>query len=498
MKQSLFLAVAFAAAFASCSNDDLVSGSKPGKTPISFNVQKQNITRGTNLETLNHYNFGVWAYKVQGKNNDLADAEVMNNYLVGYSDGTKVGYDKTNATTWQNTTSSVDDHVSPWFYEGLGTGEYKYTGDAGYYTTSSVNYLSNNTRQILRYWDLAYVKTNFYAYAPYNKQVTFTKGPKDGSSSMNFGPKVIRDGYDEPLNDTYNEFDRSLSEYMYAGVQATNADLNDVTVNFKHMGAQLFIRFYEDIKDYRVEIIDLDADNGKLKDDLTNSYATKGIQVAPAKLNGTTYDKAQYYTTQGATVTFQESDASASYEAKWNGSTQVGTPLMFQIPTAGKNTSADAPANLESINNHNVIQQVADNPESQKYSYSPTIYYPVAQPTTSETGFTFHVSYRLIAETNNEVITVHNATVFIPAMDDNNQYIAAWQPDTKYTYTFKITKNTTGTTNPDGTDGLIDPTDPTPSNIKALYPIVFDGATVDDYTPKGYDPELSKDTNYKH
>lgn len=61
----------------------------------------------------------------------------------------------------------------------------------------------------------------------------------------------------------------------------------------------------------------------------------------------------------------------------------------------------------------------------------------------------------------------------------DGQYITVWQPNIKYTYTFKFTKNTSGTTDP-GTD--IDPTDPTPSSTQALFPIVFDAATIEDFT----------------
>lgn len=497
MKQSLFLAVAFAAAFASCSNDDLVSGSKPGKTPISFNVQKQNITRGTqNLEDLNHYNFGVWAYKVQGKNTDLADAEVMNNYLVGYSDGSSIGYDKNGATTWASTAGTQDDHTAPWFYEHLGTSEYTYESDGGFYKKTDADYMSKNASQILRYWDLAYKNTNFYCYAPYNKNVTFEHA--SGNSTMTFGgANTIRDGYDKPLNTDYNHYDRSLSEYMYAGVQAVNANLQDVTVPFKHMGAQLFLRFYEDIKDYKVEIIDLNADHGTLASGFSNDYNTKGIQLAPAEKEGENYKKAEYYTTQGATVTFNESDASATYVAKWDGSTKTGTPLMFLIPTEVNSTN-DTPANLAEYESHKIIPEKATD-GNQTFSYSPTIYYPVAQPADSKTGFTIHVSYRIIAEDNKEVVTVHNATVFVPASgklnesDTEETQIAAWQPNTKYTYTFKITKNTTGSTNP---EGEIDPTNPTPSTTKALYPIVFDGATVEDYTEVKSNPVISENTDY--
>lgn len=492
MKKSLLLAIA-ALALVGCSRHSLVTDPSEanGKlVPVEFSVQRQNMTKATNLEAVKHYNFGVFAWKVNGSNS-LADAEVMNNYLVGYSNGTDKGYDMANATTYKNATSSLDDHFSPWFYEGLGTKEYTKPG-AKFYQTTDTDYMSNNEYQYLRYWDLAYGNTNFYAYAPYNKNVTFTHA--SGESTMTFGSaNTIRDGYDEPLNSAYSAYSRTLGEYMYAGVHATNADLKDVVVPFAHMGAQLLLRFYEDVPGYKVELIDLNEDNGTIKNGVTGDV-TKGIQLTPAKVGTPSYTTGSYYTTQGATVTFAEADAKPTYTPNWTGSTTSETPLMFLVPVAGKSTAADAPANLTAYNGHNIIPEVVAT-GTQVYSYSPTIYYTVAQPTTSETGFTMHVSYRIIAEDNQEVITVHNATVHIPYKDSSDKLITVWQPNNKYVYTFKITKNTTGTTNP---GGVIDPTDPTPSTTKSLYPIVFDNATIEDYTLSASESDLSKEgtTNY--
>lgn len=478
MKKSLILAVA-AIVMASCSSDELVNKPTTGETPIAFSVEKANITRGTqNLEATGHYNFGVWAYKY--KNGSTSSAVVMENYLVGYSDGNDTGYDKEKATTWAGSTNSVEDHVSPWFYEGLGKDEYT-TSNSKFYQKGQTAYMSKNSKQILRYWDLAYATTNFYAYAPYNANVTFEESTK----TMTFGAtNTIRDGYDNPLNDAYKDFDHTLSEYMYAGVKAINSELKDVNVPFKHMGAQVNIRFYEDIPNYRVEIIDLDADNGKLADGVTAGYVTKGIQATPAekKENGS-YEKSSYYTTNGATIEFSNG-ATPTFTPSTEGSTTTQENLMFKVPTTNLDETT--------ISGHKLIPEATSS--NQKYSESATKYYPVAQPTNSKTGFTFHISYRIIAEDNHEIITVHNATVFVPAKD-GNEFIAAWQPNNKYTYTFKITKNSTGTTNPD-TD--INPVDPTTSTTKGLYPIVFDGATIEDYTEKTPASDISKeeDTNY--
>ena len=443
------IALAVAAVLLSCSKDDVVKEpvvvQQETQVPIGFNVRKQNITRSASLETSRHYNFGVWAWTIQSLESQ-ADAEQMNNYLVGYSDGISIGYDKTGAST-----------SSPWFYEKLGKTEYTYNGTAGFYKADQTAYMSANPTQALQYWNRAYDKTNFYCYAPYDADVTFTKGAT--TSTMTFpGASTIRDGYDEPLDSAYLTFDRSLSEFMYAGVQATNANLATVTVPFRHMGAQLFIRFYEDIPGYKVEMTDL-------------SSSAKGIQAEPAIKSETAYTKGSYYTTQGATITFAEATAAPTYTPNWTGSTAVQRPLIFKIPQADLSTASQAPANLTNFaglgtTTHHIIQEKAAS-GTQEYSYSPTIYYPVAQPSTSTTGFTFHISYRLIAEDNKEVITVNDAAVHVPAFGtivsataetpSQPSAITVWQPNMRYVYTFKITDQT-------------------------LSPIVFDAATLGDYT----------------
>jgi hypothetical protein len=610
MNKSLILALAAAATFAACSTDELVNENvdarHTGQVPIEFSVEKQNITRAANLESVDHYNFGAWAWKVDGKNATAnPDMEVMNHYLVGWSNNSNKGYfvNESKTTTYATTTGSYLDHVSPWFYEGLGTSEYTHTNTANpsFYSKDSANYVSNNANQYLRYWDLAYNQTNFYCYAPYKhdgstdaEKVTFSHAA--GNSKMTFGAEVIRDGYDSPLNSNYNDTRRSLSEFMYAGVKGVNANLSDIDVSFKHMGAQLFIRFYEDIPGYKVEIIDLCADNGTPKSGITGDLK-KGIQATPAiqtaapvkytvetaatynasiggewtastikvdatyyvaedqeVIDGTknvgdvkteavyytsdeidahnallkkpgdmitpgSYSNGSYYYTHGATVTFPESDPStdnAIYTENWtDGKTyDHKKPLMFLVPRTGTDYMTwgrGAKGNLTEYiglnsTKHYVIQEKSAS--DQLYSYSPTIYYPVSQPeggvtATTGTGFTFHVSYRIIAEDNKEVTTVHNATVHVPCIGNAsatdgdtptaNQWITVWQPNVKYTYTFKITRNSNGTTNP---QTEIDPTDPKVDDTVALYPIVFDKADIEDWTTNYSEYTVSEDTEY--
>lgn len=433
MKKTMILAAA-ALVLASCSSDELINSPKTaGDTPIAFSVDKKNITRATNLEALGHYNFGVWAYK-----KTPGTKIVMNNYLVGYSNGTDKGYENTGASTWDGSAGSEKDHKSPWFYENLGKDEYSYDG-ASFYKKSQTAYMSANEHQYLRYWDLSFATTEFYAYAPYRAEgVTFNNDTR----TITVAHAAQTAGYD----------DASLKEFIYAGAEATNADLKDVKLVFKHLGAQLNLRFYEDVPGYRIEIIDVDGTG-------------TGIQATPATMtdNGTskTYTKSEYYTDCGATIDYASNPNTPVATVNFTGANTTDANLVFAIPGNG------------------VIPEVVAT-GTQTYANSPTVYYPVAQPTTSETGFTFHVSYKLIAEDNGEVVVVNDARVYVPAKDGTT-YIAAWQPNTKYTYTFKITRNSTGNTDP----AYPDVNNPTVPATPTVYPIVFDGATVEDYTANG-------------
>lgn len=519
----LLLSAACLATLASCVETGYVdeSASVNKEVPINFVTKKSNITRATSLEATEHYNFGVWAQKI---GSSMTTQKVMENYLVGYTDQVSKGYYLNNATTWGDGSTQTDhsDHKSPWFYENLGKAQYTYADKtSGLYTKDDAKYMSANDYQYLRYWDLAYTNTYFYCYAPYNN---VTDGVKcvmnsDGTATMTMASKIIRDGYDKPLNSTYNKtddhpaYDRSLAEFMVGGYKALNSALSDVVIPFKHMGAQLFIRFYEDVPGYKVEVVDLSSDGGKFATGATVDQK-QGIQATPAVAGATAtdpYTLGQYYTTSGATVTFDDA-AEPTFTPSYDETTKVSDNLMFRAPsnTATDYETANVPAGYGSVDGknwtkvdgtqsatttHYVIPEVAAS-GTQDYAWSPTIYYPVAQPTTQTTGFTFHVTYRIIADDNKEVTTVHNATVFVPATgnakvdgtDKTDVTIARWESNTRYIYTFKITRNSTGSTQP---STQIDPANPTPSSDKSLFPIVFDGATISDYTTSESDHQIN-------
>lgn len=390
MKKTVFLAAA-AVALASCSSDELVNNSAVNEAPIAFNAGQKNITRAPFEDSFK--NFRVWAYKYKTDESTSTEisAKVMDNYQVSYKK------DDANKTVW--------------YYEGINS-------------------------QVLHYWDYSYDNTNFYAYAPYNKDVTFDTDNKQ----IKVPASVNTAGFTKE------------SEFVYAGNSVVKDKYNNpVALAFKRLGAIVNLKFYTDIKGYTVELIDADP-----------SVSGSAIQATPTadKIN-----KSDYYVSYEALIDYK--DDASNPKVKQTG-TPVQTNLKFELLT------------------DNTVPAAVTDGSTQNY-LEPKTYYAVAQPTESETGFTFHVSYKLTATDNSEVLTVRDARVFIPAKGTdkntgNTTYIAAWQPNTKYTYTFKITTNTNGKT----AEETINLEDPSVPSDAGLYPIVFDNITIEDMTNVEY------------
>lgn len=538
---NIFLLFAAVAMLSACSSDVLektaseTTPTSAEQTPIGFNAGLGNVTRATEsydaLESTGHYNFGVFAYKNTAAELDASTSQyIMPNYLVGYSNGgvatdgsteaTAVGYYKdAKNTTWQRNAGTDTDNKSPWFYDYLGTEQYTNSADNGYYKASQTAYMSGNANQFLTYWDLAYKTTDFYAYAPYNTKASFSvsdkkltvKGNADGTTSGS----LVTDGYDEPLNEAYKDKTSGLSGFMYASAHSTNAEQRDVKLQFNRYGsAQLLICFYESIPGWRVELLNLDdkttlGDHAGTVTSLYSGedYGKQGIQAVPAvktedtdnttNLSNVSYAAGQYATDiTGTSLDVDYSQTPAEASVTGEDYTKTGTNLMFKVPEADLSTADIAPANLDTksitnittntVTDYNKLIQEEVTSGEQKYSYSPTVYYPVEQPDYVEgttPGFTFHISFRMINEVTGEQINVHDASVFVPpylTADDGTTKIPItyWRNNTRYTYIFRITQDVNGTTDP---DTEIDPDAPTPDAGHALHAIVFEGVQVNSF-----------------
>lgn len=423
----------------SCANEDLVvdNSLKADKQQkgMCFSSSIKHITKAApaKLQDFKRYNFGVFGYKSTDPT-----YPVIENYLVGYNDdANKRGYYMTtdSQTTLGDKTETVDGQ-SYWSYEKLGYADYTYAGEDGYIKASETSLMSNYANQYLRYWDEAAPNTTFYAYSPYingSGTVTFDNGTK----VLTIPSQSLKDGYDQP----------QLYEYMWAAKTVAKDDYGkDVQLSFKRLNAKVNIKFWEDIEGYSIQIIDL-------KEGTYN-----GVQAAAAIYSGSAYSAGEYYSETGYSIDFSTSVISPVITETPGTTVNNLRPLVFKVPV-----------------------ETAIGTDKASASASPTTYF--ALPKNNTTGFTFHVSYELTSTTGEKII-VRNASVFVPSDKCN------WKANNAYTYVFRITKNSNGSTDSDD-DPSIDPTDPDVGSEKALYPIIFDGANVEDWTPDESDHTIS-------
>lgn len=430
IKYLIYISMAFA--LGSCASDSIVDAPASGNVgkarAIRFAVSQHNTTRASFLQDIGRYNFGIFGYKSNDKSKP-----VMDNYLVGYYDSVASrGYYMSLAT--QSTLGDreeVVDGKSYWAYENLGSSDYTYSGTAGYITAAQREYMSNHGHQDMVYWDEKAPYTNFYAYSPYiNGAGTATFNA--ASSKMSLPAISITDGYDN--SDAY--------EYMWAATSVSKDDYGkDVWLRFRRLNAKVNIKFYETIKGYSVRIIDL----------LEGTY--DGVQGTPAiRVDSVTYLPGEYY-------------SQAGYDIDFSGS--LNTPKL--IRTAEKTENNLRPLVFAAPSGE-LIGTTA-----QTATASPTTYY--ALPKDNDTGFTFHVSFQLISD-QGEILTVRNATAHVK-FDWCN-----WQPNTHYTYIFRIDDHIISKPDPIKPD----PTDPDDPE-EEMYPIVFDGVSVETWTPQENESE---------
>ena len=443
MKKSIFLAVA-AVAMTACSNDvDLGmkdANKQTADNAIGFEVRNSNMSRAQNLQDTKHYNFGVFAYK-----NVATNPAIMENYLVGYF-GTNVGYKTTSSDQTTSDQTTIDQSL--WAYEKLGYLDYTYAGTDGHYIKDNIEYMSNIDHQYLRYWDHSTSWTNFYGYAPYiNGSNTVTFDNKQ--HKMIFANGTIKAGIDDP----------SQFEYLYVAKNVAKGQYNaEVPLAFKHLNSKIRITFWEDIAGYSVKLIDLkDSPNVGISaapaTEGTPNYTYADIAKtasAEFEFSGATYTDYPTITASNYTLTTKYMGISDKDDANFGNNEYI----EFKTPTADPIASSKAAATENPLTNTN---------------YSTTVYYGI--PKTAESGLTFHVSFVLKNEQTQETITVKDARVFVAGKN------CKWEAGKQYTYVFRITKNATGTTdNP----RVINPGDPNPGT-QALYPIIFDGITVEDW-----------------
>ena len=428
MKKIYFiLAVAATFTFSSCMNDELVGGEQ-GKEEtltdaITFGGNTGKLTRatsntGTAAEMLdNHFK----VYGVKHVSSTWKDA--FPNYVV--------------ASSTEKTPSNPDGN------EGTDSNEkasnsWDYVGDL-----SAKGGLSNQT---VKYWDYSASEYHFVAGSPASA-FTFNLNGNNVTTATVTGLKGhITTNAGEPTSTEIAPI------YIANPVTVPKGNYKqEVTFNFTRQQTFVRVGVYETIPGYKISKINFyEWDATAATPAWKATPATTQNIILASKTTG--YFSGSESTGTTATITYNWPTTPVTTTTSTTYSFDYGTGLVEKnnwyggalngVPAV---TSTDTRANLYGIDQDMVAS-------TGYFTVLPTKSSITAQP------ILVKCDYELTSDgSDNETIKVTGATAAIPAA------FTKWLPNTTYTYLFKISANTNGTTG-----------DPTAGDPEGLFPISFD------------------------
>lgn len=424
MKKYLFIA-ASALALASCSSEDFV-GTEGGNVEtgankaINFAGETGKTTRagsikGESAAKLLDEKFYVLGTKGTLNSDYPTDSKVFDNYQVVWG---------------ANTAGTTSDNTNDWKYEGLGFTALNKTATTG-------------GKQTIKYWDYSQPQYDFIAYSIGSNELvtdanTITAGKVYGSSIET--PKGT--GYKSYTLKGSSITDLQKCYYTdIVTVEKTNYG-KPVTFTFKNITAKVRVAFYETVPGYTVSNLQFYTDNTTTKADLSGENTQK------ATLFTTGDDK---LTKNGQMdVIYPEVGSSKKDHKAYN--------KAFVTVVSHEDETSIALGKIDYATN-NVLATSAKT--ASMAGTSSNSYYTPVLPVAKATPLTIRMNYTLTSEDGSgETIKVYGAKAVIPAA------YTAWQPNHAYTYIFKISDNTNGTTS-------------TTTDKEGLFPITFDAVVND-------------------
>lgn len=419
-----FLAALATAVFASCTSDEYVGDvSAPALTSqgtsgaIAFGSNAGQFTRatsntGTVAEMLDHH------FKFYGVKNVSGYTDVFQNYAAW------------DATT--KTTSNPDG------------------ADADAVNTASMNgweYVGNGSThgglatQTIKYWDYSATDYHFVAGSPYTSftynivsgdistaTVTGLAGHITANPSSGGGSAIV-------TNPVYIADPVKVLPAAYQ---------NEVTFSFKRQQSFVRVGVFETIPGYSITSISF----------YPYEEASDAWGATPTNNITLVSKTAEYFrgsTAGTATVTYNWSPATPTYTFAYTDATLTKSKNWY----AGQLTSGVPAKTSTEATVDNLYGTDKDMAATGYFTVIPSPSALIAQPILIKCDYTLTAD-----DGKGETINVKSATAAIPAA------FSKWNPNTTYTYLFKISDNTNGTTGTVGTDP------------EGLYPITFDAAVI--------------------
>lgn len=412
MKKNLFLAALAFVAVASCTSDEFVGDTSPttGNTTdaIQFVSNTPRVTRSEGAAAAGElgYSFAVYATKTVGSTTSNVFAHNVYN---------SEGPNNTPYWVWYNT-STANTTTS-------NTANWEYVGAAGEKTIPGGTY-SLATAQEIKFWD--YSATNYVFTAYKNKSggtvsnVTTTGFTFEGTAAQLAGLYVA------------DKLTITEKASPAAHTTADNKIGDAVKFTFRSGAAKVRLGIYETIPGYEVRNVSFRPNGtvtGFTDPTQTNAKLSGSFNGTSSSADGT-YD-ISYNSTTGI-AEFDNTGSASQYFDFGTFDTDADPSTAILGTTSTSPTWATGSSEYQSV-----------------------------LPNTDNTGnMVLYVNYDLYNTVTGETIHVYGAKAVVPQM------YMTWNPNYAYTYLFKISDNTNGTTSQ---------AEGTPEGI---YPISFDAVTV--------------------
>ncbi len=426
MKRNYLLATALAImTLASCSENDYVGDQQAlnsaGDGAITFGFDVPNPTRagGATAATALGNQFIVWGEKGEATSGAAYTADdegdnthqlVFQNYVVNYT-----------SNSAYTTTSNTKD----WEYVGITPGYSTYVSPAAGET------------QTIKYWDYSASNYVFTAFSAKQEDLSSGKVTVTKVTSKTTDNKVYDKGYTVTLaaDATPSKLyfsDRQVLTSTGAGTDRTavNKYGGNVTLTFRNATSQIRVGMYETIPGYGVKIKKF-----YYVDNSTPSFGTMATE---------------YTTNFAANVPNLKAGSAVTLNVTYyNDGARENQPKIGVVGSAANYITMDG-------------TDLAANATLGTSASSPTYnngddYTTVFPQESNDKSLKLKLDYQLFNTTTGETINVNGATAEVPA-----NYLQ-WMPNFKYTYIFKISDNTNGSTG---------------GGVVGLYPITFDAVEI--------------------
>lgn len=331
---------------------------------------------------------------------------------------------KTVSGSDQRVFATASSGVTPYdvWYDGASSGNttasnssnWDYVGAAGNHGTEGYK-VTLSTAQTIKYWDYSASAYNFQAWSDVNPSDKITISSID-KNTMSFSASAAQ------LGNLWISDLITVTSSNNTGKNEINKTGGIVQFTFRKAAAKVRLGIYETIPGYIVKNMKFYWNSG-------SSSSTERAHLTGSFIGSTT-----------STATFNV--------------TYSGSPQKAVLATSGGASNRD----VFDFGTFDSSAGIGTSSTSPTWATGSSNYTYVFPNTTNVGDMTLTADYTLYNSTTGETILVSGATAVVPST------YMTWNPNYAYTYIFKITDNTNGTTG---------------QGVAGLYPITLDAVVVD-------------------